>query len=63
MKCDYCTNRAVVNLQKVWVRFLITKNEDYERDTQFNGCDIEPTYDDNFHLCKKHEKEWLAGRI
>lgn len=63
MKCDYCNKRAVVNLQKVWERFIITKDDDYKRDVKFNGCDFGPILDDNLHLCKKHERNWLAGKI
>ena len=64
MKCDYCESKAVVNYQRVWARFTIDKNENYKKDTKFDGADIEgPTDEDNIHLCKKHEKEWLEGEI
>ncbi len=62
MKCDHCNEEAIVNYQKVWVRYKIKKGGSYESDKRFNGCDIKPTYDDNFHLCQKHEKEWLDGK-
>lgn len=63
MKCDYCNEKAIVNYQKVWVRYEVQEDESYELDKNFNGCDIEPTYENNLHLCKKHEKEWLDGKI
>ena len=64
MRCDYCNKKALVNYQKVWVRYKVKKYGDYEWDKDFNGCDIEPTYDqDNLHLCMKHENEWLAGNL
>ena len=61
MRCDYCNNEARVNYQKVWVRFKVKEDGGYEEDKNFNGCDIEPTYESNMHLCMKHEAEWLAG--
>lgn len=63
MKCDYCNERAVINYQKVWVRYKVKKDGSYELDKDFNGCDIEPTYDDNLHLCAKHESDWREGKL
>ncbi len=62
MKCDYCNEKAIINYQKVWVRYNITRDGSYEADQNFNGCDIEPTYENNLHLCRKHEIKWLEGK-
>jgi hypothetical protein len=63
LKCDYCNQKAHVNYQKVWVRYKVKKDESYELDGGFNGCDIGPTNEDNLHLCAKHESEWLEGKL
>ena len=63
MKCDYCNEKAIINYQKVWVRYRVQKDGGYELDKDFNGCDVEPTYDSNFHLCKRHENDWLEGKV
>lgn len=63
MKCDYCNEKAIVNYQKVWVRYEVQEDGRYKSDKNFNGCDIEPTYEKNLHLCKKHENEWLERKI
>lgn len=64
MKCDFCKLKSVVNYQKVWDRFSINKNEEYKEDLTFDGGDFaEPVGNDNIHLCRKHEKEWLEGEI
>ncbi len=38
MKCDYCTEKPVVNYQKVWVRYKMRKDGSYKLDKKFNGC-------------------------
>jgi len=64
MKCNFCDSEAVVNYQKTWIRFDIKKNEEYILDLKFNGIDIEEiSINENFHLCKKHEKMWIKDEI
>lgn len=64
MKCDYCEAEAVVNYQKAWERFKISKGGFYKEDRLFNAMDIEePINDNNVHLCDKHEEPWLEGKI
>jgi hypothetical protein len=64
MKCNFCDSEAVVNYQKTWIRFDIKKNEEYILDLKFNGIDIgEISINENFHLCKKHEKMWIEDEI
>jgi len=64
IKCDYCKRKAVVNFQKIWVKFTIDKNGKYRKDTKFLGEEFEqPMNEDNIHLCKKHLKKFLNGEI
>jgi|GEM_PF-1303296 hypothetical protein len=64
IKCDYCKAKAVVNFQKIWVKFIIDKNGEYKQDNNFYGAEFEqPTEEDNVHLCKRHLKEFLKGEI
>ena len=64
MKCDFCKLEAVVNYQRVWTRFEINKNGSYKEDSAFDGIDFEePVEENNVHLCKKHEDEWIKGKI
>jgi len=60
VKCDLCNLKAVVNFQKIWVKFTINKDGKYKKDKTFCGGDFEqPINEDNIHFCKKHLKEWL----
>ena len=64
IKCDYCKRKAVVNFQRIWVKFIIDKNGKYRKDTKFLGEEFEqPMNEDNIHLCKKHLKKFLNGEI
>lgn len=64
MKCNFCKSKAVVNYQKTWVKYKITKGDDYKIDSNFNGLDVEDiSINENLHLCKKHEKIWLNDEI
>lgn len=64
MKCDFCKSEPVVNYQKVWTRFKINKAGNYKEDSVFDAMDVEePIEDNNVHLCKKHEGEWVKGGI
>ena len=61
MRCDKCNGTAVANYQKVWKRFDIDKDENYREDDMFDPLDIEePVGEDNLHLCRDHEKEFLG---
>jgi len=56
--------KAVVNFQKIWVKFIIDKNGKYKKDTKFLGEEFEqPTNEDNIPLCKKHLKKFMNGEI
>lgn len=62
VKCDFCDARAVANLQKIWVKFKVSKDGRYKRDRTFDGTDFDgPDGEDNIHLCKKCEEKWLEG--
>ncbi len=64
MKCHFCDLRAITNFQKVWIRFVVDKNDNYREDKNFSGGDLEePIGDDNLHLCKEHSEKWLNGKI
>ncbi|MEK7088579.1 MAG: hypothetical protein AAB913_00430 [Patescibacteria group bacterium] len=64
IKCDFCDFGAIDNFQKVWKKFTIDKKGEYKEDRKFNGGDFEePTGGDNVHLCEKHLKKWMEGRI
>lgn len=64
IKCDYCKLRAIVNYQKTWVKYRITKDGKYKLNPNFNGLDVEDIkINENFHLCEKHEKDWAKGKI
>jgi hypothetical protein len=64
IKCDYCKLKAEANYQKIWAKFKISRDGEYKQARTFNSLDIEePTGTDNIHLCEKHEKEWLGGKI
>lgn len=64
IKCDFCSAAAVVNFQKVWIRFTIDKNYRYREDKNFDCLDIEePMEWDNIHVCEKHSEKWLNGEI
>ncbi len=64
MKCDYCKTEAVINYQKVWTKFKIGKKGMYKKILAFDALDVEePIENDNIHLCQKHEKVWLEGKI
>ncbi len=64
MKCDFCDFGATINFQKIWKKFTIDKKGEYKEDRKFNGGDFEePIETDKVHLCKKHEKDWLKGKI
>lgn len=61
MKCDRCDKEAVVNYQKAWKRFGITKDEEYIEDKQFDPLYIdEPSGDDNLHFCKDHNIMFIS---
>ena len=60
MKCDFCNSKAVVNFQKIWVKFIIDKNGRYKKDKKFYSEDFEqPINEDNIHLCKKHLEKFI----
>lgn len=62
MECDFCKRGAVVNFQKVWIKFEIDRNDNYKEDKNFDCLDVEePIEDDNLHLCEVHSKRWLGG--
>ena len=64
IKCNFCNLEAVVNYQKVWVKFKIDEKGNYRKDNKFCGGNFEqPINEDNIHLCKKHNKDWLEGEI
>jgi len=64
IKCDYCEEIAIVNFQKIWIKFIIDKNGNYKKDTKFDGENFEqPINNENIHLCKKHLKKFLKGKI
>lgn len=64
IRCDLCNSRAIVNFQKVWVKFIIDKNGEYKKDKNFHGEDFEqPMNEDNIHLCKKHLEKFLRGEL
>jgi len=64
IKCDFCDSKAVVNFQKIWVKFIIDKNGRYIKDNKFRGEDFEqPINADNVHLCEKHLEKFLKGEI
>jgi hypothetical protein len=55
IKCDFCKKRnAKYNYQKVWTRFLLTKDEDYTDGRILDELDIT----DNLHLCEKCAMEF-----
>lgn len=54
-KCDFCNAGAIVNFQKVLVKFLIDRSGKYKKDKNFCSEDFkQPTNEDNVHLCKEH---------
>lgn len=64
IKCNFCNNNAVINYQKVWVRFKVCNNGNHIENKKFSGVDFEqPIENDNIHLCKKHNKDWLETKI
>ena len=64
MKCDYCDSKAIVNFQKIWVKFIIDKRGKYKKDLKFCGEDFEqPINKDNIHLCKKHLEKFIKGEM
>jgi len=64
MECDLCNSKAIINFQKVWVKFEIDKDDNYKEDKNFDCLDIEePIEENNVHLCEKHSEQWLNGEI
>ena len=64
IKCDFFSNNATVNYQKIWVRFKISKDGNYKEDNKFNDADFEhPIENDNVYLCRKRNKDWLEMKI
>lgn len=61
MKCGKCKLPAVVNVQKLWLKWDI--NPATEKMTiNPDNLDIEPGEGENLFLCTKHFKEFLAGK-
>lgn len=64
VKCDFCNLEAIVNFQKIWVKFIIDKKGRYKRDKKFCSEDFEqPMNKDNIHLCRKHLEKFMKGEI
>lgn len=64
IKCDFCDAGAIVNFQKVWIKFLIDKSGRYKKDKNFCSEDFEqPMNKNNRHLCEKHLESFLKGEI
>lgn len=68
MNCDHCKKRAVVNYQKVWVRWEMTRDGGYAKEPDYDGARVlndndEPVGEDNVHVCAEHEQKLLDGEI
>lgn len=61
-KCIRCGKPATVNIQKLWVKWEYdAENDEYSQKHEL--LDIEPSDDENLHLCDECMKLWKQGEI
>lgn len=61
--CDYCSNLAIANYQKVWIKWKVFKNGDYSKSFKPQFDIEEPIGTNNIHVCEIHEVAFLNGEL
>lgn len=61
-KCNNCGKIAIVNIQKLWVKWKYNAGED-QYSKHHDLLDIEPSENDNLHFCDDCVKLWEQGEI
>lgn len=61
-KCTRCGKPAIVNIQKLWVKWAYDSEKD-EYSCKYELLDIEPCESENLHLCDDCAELWERGEI